>query len=263
MAKQSEDTLMSTYAKLSLNDWQVLADLIRKHSATNTTAEPDEDVNAEQQVLDLEQINNAVEGPLQAFFHQKMQAYSHLAQVRMALTIENDDTFKENMNPQNHLGSIDKKLLEKLDQDKITDLKSQLDELTEQHIEQWQQHFSDWATLIAQDISASGIELSELEISELQTAEPISELLKRYTALNIDKPKTKQSGMNYSNYLTLKANLAIHSALSRQHQTHDTKAINQYLKHLKKDLDSIYKAEQQIISTQQQETDILLKLISY
>ena len=107
MTKPAETPILSSYAKLSLSQWQVLADLIRDYStptkAPGSETKLDTDIapNTQQQTLEIKQINDAIDGPMQAFFRDKINAYASLSQVKMALNIANDDNFKENLSPSN------------------------------------------------------------------------------------------------------------------------------------------------------------------
>ena len=260
MTKPSETPILSSYAKLSLSQWQVLADLIRDYStptkAQGSEAELDTNIapNTQQQTLEIKQINDAIDGPMQAFFRDKISAYASLSQVKMALKIASDDNFKENLSPSNIPVLLEPKQLGNIDTDTLDITQQQLDQLTTEHKLQWQQHFADWSTLVAQKINAVGLNLNMIEIAELQTLEPMSELWERYLTLNLERPKINQATMDYQQYLMLKSHLAIYSSLSRQHQPHQKKDIHTYIKQLSKDLNAIHDAEKQLIKTQAEET---------
>ena len=66
---------------------------------------------------------------------------------------------------------MSQKKLDNIDTDTLDTIQQQLDELTTEHKLQWQQHFADWSTLVAQKINASGLNLNMIEIAELQTLE--------------------------------------------------------------------------------------------
>lgn len=256
MSKKPQHTLLTTHAKLSLSQWQVLADIIKQHSKrenpneTEVATEP-----SEEQTLSITQINDAVDGPFQAFFNDKISAYARLAQLQFACNLETDDLLKDNIHPNTKPQQFSSRELAQFDTEKIAALQKQLDALCTDHYTQWQQHAQEWIELTLQQLNRIKLELSTLETTELQAVEPISELLERYVALNLDKPKVKKADMSFRQYLTLKADLAIHSALARQHKPHQQKDIDQYLKQLQKTLNNIYKSEQQLRADQKQDVD--------
>ena len=260
MAKQQNDPIMSTYARLTLSNWHVLATIIQ-HYVQESGNEQTEQLG--EFTLSPEQIEEALRGPLQEFIRNMMSAYATLANVRMALTIDSDDTFKEHLTAKNREIDFDKNPLDQFDQEKLSDIQDKLDELTESQANAWQEHFANWSADLAKKLNESGLELSILEMAELQTYQPLCEVNRRFTELNIELPKTKKTEMNFSKYLTLRADIMIHSALGRQHQPHQQSDINKFLKYLKKTFEEINTMEKRLLKEQKMEVNTVIQPISF
>src|SRR3990167_10684279 len=87
-----------TYAKNLLADWTVITQLIHQETAwVKDTINKQNESNAKTaSLLTDQQINDALNGPLQQFFIPHLQAYVAISKVETALTITKDDFFKEN-----------------------------------------------------------------------------------------------------------------------------------------------------------------------
>lgn len=265
MNKTLTDTELLTYAKITLSDFKVLANLISEHSklVKETARETEEEESdSAHRILSDREILDALNGPLQKFFKDKLIAYSTIARVRLELTISKEELFKEyREQPQEF--KLNKKYLENLTLSDISDMHNKLDQLCEEHYAKWQEKLAQWQQAILKKLDEKNISLSIIEIQEFQGKEPISELLDRFTDLKIELPKTKKREMNYSDYLKYKTNIAILSALSRQHLSHEEKEINKVLKSLKSVFDTIHQEENQLIKSQEQETQKMVENIAF
>lgn len=266
MIKTLIDTELLTYAKITLSDFKVLANLISEHSKlvkeTARETEEEESDDSAHRILSDREILDALNGPLQKFFKDKLIAYSTIARVRLELTISKEELFKEyREQPQEF--KLNKKYLENITLSDISDIQNKLDQLCEEHYEKWQEKLAQWQQAILKKLDEKNITLSIIEIQEFQGKEPLSELLDRFTDLKIELPKTKKREMNYSDYLKYKTDIAILSALSRQHLPHEEKEINKILKSLKSVFDSITQEVNQLIKSQEKETQKMIENIAF
>ena len=173
-----------------------------------------------------------------------------------------DETLKEKRATLSDEDKVPENILKNTTLADLTKIQQALDQLTTEHEQAWETHRQQWTQQMLQRLNEQGLSLSEIEVKEFTDLEPISELLDRFVALNIDLPKTKKSDMNFSKYLTLKADITIQSALSRQHMPHDQSDIQKVLGKLKSDFTAIAKQETQILADQKTETDQAVANIS-
>lgn len=244
---------INTYQRVLLSDWQPMAKLLFKHSSLLKHGGYSEQAFNEDptHVLTEQQIQDALQGPYSAYFLAHIKTYSLLARWRMAAHIDKDDSLKDNLDSIDPTLKINPKKIEALGEDGLKDLQDHLNELVELHGQQWEGQLFFWQMSITGALRNEGLELAEIESDDFSAPEPLSELLERYEGLNITPPKTAFP-LSFADYFRLKAYLLIHSTLSRQHQTHDDKAIQKYLKALKKPLAEVEKAEKQLAAQQQQ-----------
>lgn len=234
---------ISTDAKILLNDWQALHEVIEK----NTTP-------ANDGLLSQHQVNDILQGPLQNFFKLKMAAYATIAKVRFMLIVTQDETFKSNKN------TYPTEALKKISVADLDKMQKALDDQTHAHYQQWQDTINQWQQQIIMSLSAQDSnQLSDIEIKEFQDQEPYSELFARFVDLHIDiaQPAT----LDFEEYFRLKTHLTLHSSLSRRHQTHEAHEIHKHLKKLKKDFSAIKKDDEALLATQQQETNRIIESI--
>lgn len=195
-------------------------------------------------------LSNVLSGPYQPFFQQKLEAYAHIRFAKEQCILHEDDTYQDIVSQADYVAP---KNLQNISIDKIKEVQKQLSQLTMQHDEQWKTQLKQWqATLL--DALTKTYGLSEDESYLFTINEPLPELLDRYTALNVEKPKVKKGGITFRNYLTFKTDLLIKSAMSRQHQTHKQTDINKELKQYKAIFETIEKEETAIIQQQKEET---------
>lgn len=266
MSKKTEHTFIGTHARIALSDWSTLADLVIKHGKLIKEqaheTESSEESSPLPHVISQREIEDALEGPLQSFFKDKMTAYARIAKVQLNLTMREDDSFKDKRAELSDEDKIPEALLEKTSTSDLAKMQRDLNELTKTHEEEWQQCRDQWSQHILEHLNSEGLALSDIEIKEFMDAEPLSELMERYVVLNIELPKTKKSEMNFSKYLTLKANITIQSALSRQHLPNTSADIQKVLGKLKSVFSDIAKQESELINTQKATTQEVITSIA-
>ena len=265
MAKKSEDIFVSTHAQVIVSDWKVFADIVAKHG--KLIKEQSYDTNEQEtslpHVISRREIEDALNGPMQSFFKQKLVAYTKLSLIRMNLNMVENDTFKNQRADLPDADKVPENILKNTSLSDVLKIQKELDQLTKAHADIWDQHRKQWNQQILQRLSEQNLSLSEIEIKEFTDPEPISELLDRFVTLNIDLPRTRKSEMSFSKYLTLKADIAIQSALSRQHLPHAQSDIQKILNKLKPDFSTIAKQESQLIASQKTSTNEAVANISW
>lgn len=266
MAKKNEDAFIGTHAKVILSDWPVIAALVAKHGKLikeQSQTPSEEEKSVLPNVISRREVEDAINGPLQAFFKQKITAYSTISRIRLHLNMKEDDTLKEKRAKLSDEDKVPDSILKNTTSSDLTKILQELDQLTTEHEQQWEEHRQQWTQQILQRLNEQRLSLSEIEVKEFSDPEPISELLDRFVALNIDLPKTKKSDMNFSKYLTLKADITVQSALSRQHMPHGQPEIQKVLGKLKSDFNAIAKQETQILTDQKTAANQVVANISW
>lgn len=271
MSKTTEETFIGTHARLLISDWKVIAELISKHSSfikshfdsENKSADEEIPNTALPHVLSRREIEEAINGPLQAFFKEKLSAYMKISLLRMYITLREDDTLKDYRADLPDFNKIPQTILQNTSLSDLKKIQQNLDALTIEHAEAWENARKEWNQTILQRLNEQKISFSDIEIKEFLDPEPISELFDRFTDLNIALPKLRKSDMNSSQYLTLKSDIAIQSSLSRQHISHGQADIQKTLSKLKSDFNAIAKQEKQMIEEQKKTTQEVIANISW
>ncbi len=250
--KRERDLFVGTHARIVLSDYPVLADLIIKYSqfVKDQLQSPNKQATYPIHIIKRREIEDAIEGPMSTFFKQKLTAYMTLARIHMSLNILQEDTLKSKHSELLDIDKIPEPLLKNTSLLELSKIKQQLDQLTLEHAKVWEQSSEQWIEHILSCLNKENLSLSVIETKEFKDLEPISALLDRFTILNIDFPKMQKSDMNFSKYLTLKADIAIQSALSRQHKPHSQADIQKILNQLKSEFNAIAKQELEIAHTQ-------------
>ncbi len=241
---------LSTHAKILINEWKTLHELLTESIASAKAKTEAHESKLNSPLLSDTQINDALLGPLHDFFKQKLSAYAAVSRIRLQLTAATDEAMK------NRSPKALPKNLEKITPAELDKIQNSLNELTQKHFAEWKAHLKEWNQQLLLALTANHIALSEIEIKEFNDREPLSELFNRFVDLHLETPTWE--AVTAERYLQLKTHLAIHSYLSRNHQPHDTTEINKILKKLKKDFAQIAKEEKQFIENQKKETQPLI-----
>lgn len=241
-----------TYAKALLADFPELSDLIRQKTIwVKDTIQTQHTENPLQRpTLTDQQIDDAHNGPFQQFFTPHIKTYMAIAKLDCALAITKEDFFKESEQSVNKIFNIPEELLENTEYATLKQLRDQLNVLIKEHNTQWESEIANWNNTLLEDFKKNGFILSDLEIRDFNINQPVSELNDRFIHLKINLPKLEKSAFDFKQYFTLKAVLAIHSALSRSQQSHAEKDIDQQLKIIQPALKNINQAEKQLAETQ-------------
>lgn len=260
MATKESNDFISTDAKVLINDWQALHNIIEAHTQLTTAKRKDTASNLLTTLFSERQLTDALTGPYQRFIKQKLSAYATIARLRLELTIKQDDSLKikedeQQINPV--LGS----LVEQYSTNDINKMQSALDQLTNEHDEQWQAQLDQWHQQLLTSLTANNMPLTAIEIQEFQGKEPLSELIACYTDLNLDVPKLNFSDFKFEQYLKLKLELAIRSSLNRRHEAHTTADINRLLKKFKSEFEHIRQQEKTLLDQQHAETQKIIQPI--
>ncbi len=256
---------MGTHAKAILADSQVLSQLLAKHTRLVKDSQGDDsdfDFHDPFTLLNDRQIDDALNGPLQPFFADKLKAYAVILRIRMELKLKEDDNLKDKRAAKAKEDELPAHILESITLANLEGMEKKLNDLTEQQMQQWEEHIYQWKQNLLEMLYSSGESLSEIEIKEMQDEEPISELLERFTALSIEPPKASLIKINFENYLNLKAYLTIYSLLGRQHKPNQPNDIKLIMKSLKSVFADIRKQESALVNEQQAQTSATISSIS-
>src|SRR3990167_9199284 len=236
---------LSTNAKVFLNDWRTIRDIIKEHTKLTTEKNQQPTTPSLTALFSDRQLTDALSGPYQAFFKEKLSAYATIAKLRLTLNMTEEnkkhpltkDLASQNVSTTYSLNDIDK-------------MQNELDTLTKEHHKQWQALLAQWDQLLIAGLTANQVPLTDREQKELQDKEPLSELLNRFTDLNLELPSLDFTHFNYPQYLKLKMELVIVSSLSRRHETHTASDIDKVFKKLKSEFDRIAQEEKKVLKKQ-------------
>ncbi len=267
MATKKTNTMISTNARIILGEWNVLAALVAKHTTLTkeriqAQSETSEEAAEKPNILSIRQIEDALNGPYQDFFKQKLSAYSSIYKLQLAITLDQEEAFKNRFSTGEEK-PIPKELLSRFSVADLEKMRKQLDELTTEHNQQWEAFSQQAKDLLKQTIADSRMQLSDIEINEFSLNEPQSELLDRFTVLSITPPKQSKAQHPLTYYLNLKTYLTLHSALSRQHLPHEKQDIENAMKPLKANFGQTNKLEKQLLLKQFEEAHEIVRYISF
>ncbi|PIZ03416.1 MAG: hypothetical protein COY58_09670 [Gammaproteobacteria bacterium CG_4_10_14_0_8_um_filter_38_16] len=239
----------STYSKLLLNNWKTLSECIYKETVwIKDTLQPKSDTTY---LLSDQQINDALNGPFQAFFKPLFNAHAAISKLEAAINLSKEDFFKESEQTSDMTLGFSKQAIAQADITALKALHVRLDEITTECHAQWESNIKSWSDSLLSEFKKINLDLSEIELHDFTTNEPVSELNDRFVNLKIPAPKLPKSDFNFSQYFTAKATIAIHSALNRMQQPNTEKNIQEQLKNLAPILKSISKTEKELAEMHQ------------
>lgn len=268
--------MISTQARILITEWKSLAKLIANHSTPMkekpiTHIEELENFDIENlenitfstadeipNTLSEKQIQTALQGPFGGLFKQKMSVYAKIARFRLEIHLSKEELFKGKRAIQPEAEQISAKKLEKLSFSQLDKIQADLDTLTEQHDQEWQEFIQEWTEKLIKFFAQSRLTLTERELKELRDEDIITELLPRFIEVGLKPPQKTYPEISFADYLYLKALLTTQSALSRQHLAHDDNEIQQKLQGFKSALTQMQKQEQELLEAQKQATLNLL-----
>lgn len=254
-----------TYAKNILSDWKIISDYIRQQTVwVKDTIQAKHEIHEliPSLLTDL-QLNDALNGPLQSFFKIHLKTYAAITKMNTALTIAKEDFFKDSEHINEKVFEVPQKSLDKLEFSTLKDLRNQLDEKIKEHFSQWKSHIKSWDELLLAEFAKNNFKLTDMEMQDFTINQPVSELNDRFIHLQLELPKLSKAHFDFQQYFTLKAMLAIQSALNRTQQSSTTHHIEQHLKTIHSALKTINKAEKELTQTQEKILQDLIKNIIY
>lgn len=250
---------ISTYSKNLLIQWTPISDLIRKLTAwiKETIQEKDQD-QFTSSLLSDRQINDALNGPFQAFFKSHLATYVAIAKVETALIFSKEDFFKESEHELDMTFGVPEKLLTSMEISTLKNLRDQLDDITQNHYLAWETHIQAWIETLLDNFIKNDVQLSDLEIQDLLTNQPVSELHDRFINLKLTIPKLSKDHFNFQQYFTLKTTLAIQSTLGRTQQRGIQNDVEEVLKSFQATFKAIHASEKELLLSQQKVLDQLV-----
>lgn len=249
-----------TYGKNLLAQWSILSDLMHQQTiwVKETIQTQDQDSRGATLLHDR-QINDALNGPFQAFFKQHLNAYRKISTIETALTLSKEDFFKESEPAVDITLGVPEEILSTMELSTLKELRDQLDDMTHAHFEEWFMHIQTWIETLLAVFSENKLTLSDLEIQDFSINQPLSELRDRFINLKIAIPPLSKSAFNFQQYFTLKITLAIQSALSRMQNPNTDKDIELALKSFLPALKTINESENELFDTQKKSVDQLIQ----
>lgn len=263
MTTKETDSFISTDAKVLINDWQTLRNLIVTHTQLTTQQAPPSESSALTTLLSERQLTDALTGPYQQFFKQTLSAYAAITKLQLELNLQGDDTLKIKADDEQETNAALKELIGKYSLSDVNKMQSDLDQLTNDHNEQWHAQLTQWHQPLLNSLTTHKIPLTDIEIKELQDNEPISELIGRFKDRNFDLPLLNFSDFSFEHYLQLKLELAIRSSLNRRHEAHDSADITRILKKFRVDFTQIKQQEKALLDKQKTATKEIVKAIKF
>ncbi len=248
----------STYARAILSDLKSLADLIRKYSLPSK--EKTKSAFQFSSLLTLQQIEEALLNP-QSTIKPTMVAFANLLKLHLEVLEAIEQSQKQRKATQDTIQALRDQFTEVADAEKeellesltaleeshklisqthahlvalepqIRGFKKQVVELTQVHDQAWEDYRRHHLSEIADDLAASGVELSEIEKKELLDQETWPEIIRRFQTLGLPIPAyLKLDKPNFTTYFKLKAYLTTHASLSRRMLPHKPDDIVKILK---------------------------------
>lgn len=245
-----DNHFLGTYGKSFLVDWVVIADMIRDKTYWIKETLAADGPTKENQLLSDQKIDDALNGPYQLFFKIHLNAYAKISKLEAALTISQDEQFKESEHAADITLGLPKFLIERNDFSSLKELRDQLNTQTKAHYEALEQANMDWKNTVIAELKVVDIQLADVELQELNTNQPATELNDRFINLNLPAPKLPKNPFDFAQYWMIKTVLAIHSTLSRLQLPHTEKEIDGKLKSMRHTFKKIQDAEKTLLDTQ-------------
>lgn len=253
---------INTYSKNLLFNWKVIAQIMKEETwwikdRLNPQA------NA---LLTQQQIDDALNGPLQLFFKTQLEAYGKITKIDTALSVTKEDSFKEFEGDVEKTFDLTKPFLDKTESDALQTLRNKLNALTKEQYAAWQTKMKDWATQILSHLNTDVLKkqlhqenmFTDTETNEFLSNQPLSEINHQFVEFHISMPKLRANESDCQQYFILKITIAVHSALSRLQQPHSEKEIQGVLKSLKMILNGIAEEEKTLHATQKNAVNALM-----
>ena len=262
MAHLDPNLPISSYAQLLLSDQQDLAKLLLIYGTSIKKSITQTPILTEG-LLAVEIIDTALAGPFQPMLKMLIHYFTLVARVRCDFKFKDEELFnKEKKNnfadklPDDEIAKVNTGILSGIEKQ----LKSKLKEIDKA----WQALCHEGVQEVLQQLLKNGVELSEIEIKEMRDLETITDVENRFTDLNIPRPKlAKREDMDIALYLTLKADIAIQSSLSRRQLPHEQKDIDKLLKPLKNIFKQIFDQEKVLLKHQRSELNTIVAAIAF
>lgn len=268
--------MIGTQARILITEWQAVAKLMVAHSVpakekpiANIEDLENFDIDSLENltfstadelpnILSEKQIQTTLQGPFGSSIKIKLSAYAKIARLRLEMHLNKDELFKTRRIPIPEAEQIPLKKLEKITVSDLEKKQTQLDQLTEEHDQEWKGFIENWTLRLVQYFSQSSLALTEREIKELNDDDIITEVLPRFIEVGLKLPKKDYPEISFTDYLYLKALLTTQSALSRQHLPHDDHEIQQRLKNFRPIMAQMEKQEQEMLAEQKNLTSAIL-----
>ena len=232
--------LISTYARFIISESTAIAESIELVSLPveqlKKIAAGEEQLRLEGALKD-ESIAIALASPAKQIIMDGLQALARILQTRLEVHLTAEDIFTRDAKDVNP-NELPTKMLSKASVAECDSLLGKIDSQCGETFDQYQEILHNCSQNLIEMIQNEMIGLSELESHELLFQESVADLNRRMIDLDISWPKLNYKDFTATDYLALKAYIAIYSAYARMQQNTDDKtmqkAFKQILKLIKK-----------------------------
>ena len=258
---QNTALFFSTYARVILNDWQVVAALIKNYGRSINSLHDTE--SKENPLLDSSYIKGALTGPYHIMFGQLLAAFTTYARTKLELKFREEEVFKKEKSP-NYADAFSETQMAGINGGTLVSIEKQLTDKVSEYNHDWHTLLEKSRAAVLDELTHNAIEFSDMEVKEFDELETLADLYKRFTDLSIQPFKSELvEQADIADYLTLKAHIAIYSSLGRRQVPNDASVIEKYLKTLKAVNKQITVEEQALAEKQKTELATIIKSIDF
>lgn len=228
--------LISTYARFIISQSTAIAESIALLSLP--VEELKKIASGEEQLkldgaLNKEAIAIALASPAKEIMTDGFKALARIYQTRLEKHLKEEEIFIRNAKDANP-NQLPQKLLEKATVVECDSLIGRIDNFCGETFDKYQEILHRNSQEVIEQINLTLIQLSELEAHELLFQESVADLKSRMIDLNITWPKLNYKDFSATDYVALKAYMAVYSALGRLQQQTDDKAMQKAFKQIMK-----------------------------
>lgn len=263
MRQSNSGYFLNTHAILIINELKTLRAIIHKRTKLikDTVAETAED-NTERALLNQQQLNDILHGPYAGFIKLILSGYASVIHVQQQKIRQDEGPLKQSASEPSNLPTLNKNLLNNISHAELEKMISQLNMIAIELEQEWAEHAIQWGNNVTEGFTREKTGLNHSETEELLLAYPLSELIDRFTDIDIKIPDLKkQEHYTFSTFYQLKAKLAAYNYLGREQQICTEEAIKYTVKPLKDIFNRIAREEKNLLDNTEKEINIIIKKI--
>lgn len=208
-------------------------------------------------ILTEKQIHVVLQGPYGAFVKQKISHYAKIARFRLEIYLNGEELFKNKRTTLPAEDQINEKKLKKINFSDLNTAHTQLEQILIEHDNEWTEFIKKWIGVLLEYLERTKLPFTDRETKELYDESLATEILPRFIELSMALPRKEYTEMSFSDYLILKAHLAIQSSLSRRHLSHEELDILDVLRNFKPQLEEMKTEETELLINQESANDAI------